>query len=87
MRFSAVDEIKIHFGFKNDAELADFLEKTRQTLSNWKTRNSFDAELLYSKCTPLNPAWLLIGDGTMLQKDSADVLPLKLLLIMAVSQS
>lgn len=69
-----LDEIKIHYGFKKDAELADFLEITRQTLFNWKSRNSFDAELLYSKCTELNPAWLLTGDGTMLQKDSADAI-------------
>ncbi len=67
-----LDEIKIHYGFKKDAELADFLEITRQTLSNWKSRNSFDAELIYSKCGEVNPAWLLTGDGPMLQKDSAD---------------
>tara|TARA_R100001369_G_scaffold69795_1_gene97452 strand:- start:298 stop:687 length:390 start_codon:yes stop_codon:yes gene_type:complete len=67
-----LDQIKAHYGFKRDAELADFLEITRQTLSNWKSRNSFDAELLYSKCTELNPAWLLTGDGSMLQKDSAN---------------
>lgn len=67
-----LDEIKIHYGFKRDAELADFLEITRQTLSNWKSRNSFDAELLYSKCPELSPAWLLTGKGPMLQKDSTD---------------
>jgi exonuclease VII small subunit len=67
-----LDQIKMHYGFKRDAELADFLEITRQTFSNWKSRNSFDAELLYSKCTELNPAWLLTGDGPMLQKDSAN---------------
>jgi len=67
-----LDQIKIHHEFKKDAELADFLEITRQTLFNWKSRNSFDAELLYSKCPELNPAWLLTGDGPMLQKDSAD---------------
>lgn len=67
-----LDQIKIQFEFKKDAELADFLEITRQTLFNWKSRNSFDAELLYSKCPDLNPAWLLTGDGPMLQKDSAD---------------
>lgn len=67
-----LDQIKSHFEFKKDAELADFLEITRQTLSNWKSRNSFDAELLYSKCPELNPAWILTGNGPMLQKDSAD---------------
>ena len=67
-----LDQIKRHYEFKKDAELADFLEITRQTLSNWKSRNSFDAELIYSKCGELNPAWLLTGDGPMLQKDSAE---------------
>jgi len=67
-----LDEIKSHYEFKKDAELADFLKITRQTLSNWKSRNTFDAELIYSKCSELNPAWLLTGDGSMLQKDSED---------------
>ncbi len=67
-----LDQIKMYYGFKRDAELADFLKITRQTLSNWKSRNSFDAELLYSKCSELNPAWLLTGDGPMLQKDSTN---------------
>jgi FtsZ-binding cell division protein ZapB len=67
-----LDQIKTHLEFKRDAELADFLDITRQTLSNWKSRNSFDAELIYSRCTDLNPAWLLTGEGSMLQKDSAD---------------
>ena len=67
-----LDQIKGHYEFKKDSELADFLEITRQTLSNWKSRNSFDAELIYSKCDDLNPAWLLTGDGPMLQRDSAD---------------
>jgi FtsZ-binding cell division protein ZapB len=67
-----LDQIKTHLEFKRDAELADFLDITRQTLSNWKSRNSFDAELLYSRCSELNPAWLLTGEGSMLQKDSTD---------------
>jgi exonuclease VII small subunit len=67
-----LDQIKSHYEFKKDAELADFLNITRQTFSNWKSRNSFDAELIYSKCRGLNPAWLLTGDGPMLQKDSAE---------------
>jgi FtsZ-binding cell division protein ZapB len=67
-----LDQIKTHLEFKRDAELADFLDITRQTLSNWKSRNSFDAELIYSRCTDLNPAWLLTGEGSMLQKDSTD---------------
>lgn len=67
-----LDQIKNHLEFQKDSELADYLEITRQTLSNWKSRNSFDAELIYSKCGEINPAWLLTGDGPMLQKDSAD---------------
>lgn len=60
-----LDRIKEFYGFQTDVDFARYLGITPQVLSNWKSRNSFDAELLYGKCPELNPSWLLRGDGPM----------------------
>ena len=52
-----------------NADFARFLGISSQAVSNWYTRNTFDAELLYTKCDFINPAWLLTGKGSMLKDD------------------
>jgi phage repressor protein C with HTH and peptisase S24 domain len=64
--------IKEHLGFNKDTEFAKFLEIRPNTLSNWNTRGTFDAELLYTKCDFLNPSWLLTGKGPMLLEKKED---------------
>tara|TARA_R100001530_G_scaffold136239_1_gene115964 strand:- start:2025 stop:2444 length:420 start_codon:yes stop_codon:yes gene_type:complete len=61
-----LDRIKDYYSFKTDVGFAKFLGITPQVLSNWKGRNSFDAELLYNKCPALNPSWLLCGKEPMI---------------------
>ncbi len=61
-----LDRIKDHYSFQTDVDFAKFLGITPQTFSNWKSRNSFDAELLYNKCPELNPSWLLCGKEPMI---------------------
>lgn len=61
-----LDRIKDYYSFKTDVDFAKFLGITPQVLSNWKGRNSFDAELLYNKCPELNPSWLLCGKEPMI---------------------
>ena len=56
--------------FKSDAEFARFLDITPQNLSKWKQRNTYDTELIYTKCPELNPEWLLTGQGSMLKVDA-----------------
>lgn len=60
-----LDEIKAFYDFPTDADFAKHLGITPQVLSNWRNRNSFDAELLYKKCPDLNPSWLLCGEVPM----------------------
>lgn len=60
-----LDEIKAFYNFQTDADFAKHLGITPQVLSNWRNRNSFDAELLYNKCPALNPSWLLCGEKPM----------------------
>lgn len=61
-----LDRIKDYYSFQTDVVFAKFLGITPQALSNWKNRNSFDAELLYNKCPELNPSWLLCGKEPMI---------------------
>lgn len=58
-----LNKIKDNYGFDNDADFADFLAISKQTLSNWKARNTFDIELLYTKCVDINPDFLFTGTG------------------------
>jgi ribosomal protein S8E len=64
-----INKIKERYKFKSDTEFARHLDITPQVLSNWKTRNTFDPSLVYTKCLDINPEWLLTGKGEMLRKD------------------
>jgi len=66
-----LDRIKEHYNFKKDSAFAEFLGIKPQVLSNWKSRNSFDAELVYSKCPEINPSWLLCGKEPMINHSTA----------------
>lgn len=63
-----LNKIREYKNFKSDADFARFLEIPAQNLSKWKARNTFDIEILYTKCTELNPEWLLTGEGNMLKE-------------------
>ena len=67
-----------------NADFARFLGISSQAVSNWYSRNTFDAELLYTKCGFVNPGWLLTGHGSMLKSgevpligDKEAILPAK----------
>lgn len=64
-----LNKIQEHYNFKKDAQFAEYLGIPAQNLSKWKLRNTFDAELIYTKCTQINPEWLLTGHGYMLKSD------------------
>lgn len=65
-----IREIKLHLGFKNDTELADFLGIKQNTLSTWKSRNTMDYDLVISKCDFIDANWLLTGEGEMLKSEN-----------------
>ncbi|NDW10484.1 S24 family peptidase [Dysgonomonas sp. 520] len=62
-------EIKKHYNFSTDAEFARFLEVKPQVLSNWYARNTFDYDILYTKCVDVNPGWFFSGEGEMLKNN------------------
>jgi repressor LexA len=63
----ALNKIQEHYGFDKDAHFAEFLGIPAQNLSKWKSRKTFDIETVYTKCTEINPEWLLTGEGEMLK--------------------
>ncbi|MFE3849122.1 helix-turn-helix domain-containing protein [Flavobacterium sp. LB3P45] len=58
-----------YYGLNKDIDFASLLGISSQVLSNWKKRNTFDAELIYTKCLNINPEWLLTGNGDMFKKN------------------
>lgn len=58
-----------HYSGGNKAKFAQLLGVSAPNISMWLTRESFDCELLFSKCEGISPAWLLSGEGPMLEKD------------------
>ena len=65
-----LDEIKKYLNMHKNSDFARFLGISSQAVSNWYTRNTFDSELLYTKCDFINPDWLLTGRGSMLKSES-----------------
>lgn len=72
-----INKIIEYYKFDSNAAFARFLGIKPQVLSNWKARNTFDIELLSSKCLDINPDWLLQGKGaikrSVLEKEKPNV--------------
>lgn len=62
-----------HYCDGNKSKFAAKVGVSPQNLSQWLSRGTFDAHLLYTNCEGLNPAWLITGQGDMLtEKPSAE---------------
>lgn len=53
----------------NKSQFANMLGVSAQTISAWVARKTFDAELIYAKCSDISAKWLLTGQGNMLRSD------------------
>ncbi len=61
-----LDRAKVALNVTSDMQLAELLGVNKSTLSNWKSRNSIDYGVLFSKCKHINYNWLINGEGDML---------------------
>ena len=68
-----VEALIAHFTNGNKAQFAKVLGVSPQTISAWTTRNTFDSELIYTKCRGVSSSWLLTGEGDMLKSGSPSV--------------
>lgn len=62
-----------HYSNGNKAQFASLLGITPQGLSTWIKRESFDIELVFSKCEGVSAQWLLTGEGEMIKDDKREV--------------
>lgn len=53
----------------NKTAFAKKLGISPQTINSWIIRNSYNVDLIYSKCNEVSSDWLLTGNGNMLRDD------------------
>jgi hypothetical protein len=58
-----LERIKKAYNIDTDRALADFLGVKQNTIATWKRRNSYNLELILSKCDSLSADWLIYGEG------------------------
>ena len=56
-----------HYSNGNKTQFASRLGVSPQGVSTWLKRNTFDSELIFSKCENVSAQWLLTGKGSMLK--------------------
>lgn len=63
-----------HYSDGNQARFAEKIGVPAQNVNAWLRRNTFDAELIFTKCEGVSAEWLLsCGEGYMLSKDKQNV--------------
>lgn len=76
-RKAILDAIRMHYNYTKKADFARFLGIPTTTLSTWYTRNTFDYDILYSKCEGISPEYLMNGTGDMFKSDTNGVSVMK----------
>ncbi|MDD7039553.1 MULTISPECIES: helix-turn-helix domain-containing protein [Alistipes] len=61
-----VNALISYFSNGNKTAFASKLGLKPQSINNWIARNTFDADLIFSKCDGISAEWLLTGKGDML---------------------
>ena len=67
-----LERLIAHFCNGNKAQFAFLLGVRPQTINTWIGRNTFDAELIYSKCEIISGDWLLNGGQGEMLRSSID---------------
>lgn len=67
-----VNALISYFSNGNKTAFASKLGLRPQSINNWIARNTFDADLIFSKCDGISAEWLLTGEGDMLVSESED---------------
>lgn len=64
-----LEQLVNHYTEGNKSKFASKLGVKPQTINTWIARNTFDSELIYSKCEGISGDWLLSGEGEMIKSD------------------
>lgn len=68
---SMLNQLVQYYGQGKKNQFANRLGVRPQTINTWLSRNTFDTELIYSKCDGISADWLLTGQGNMLKSEEA----------------
>lgn len=68
-RAQMLEKIIDHFGFKSQAEFARHIGISPQNINSWRTRGTYNVELLAVRFPELSGDWLLTGEGPMLKAE------------------
>lgn len=69
-----LEEMILYYTKGNKSLFSRKLGIKPQTINTWLNRNTFDAELIYSKCESISGDWLLSGVGEMIKStDSQNI--------------
>lgn len=63
-----LENIIRHYSNGNKSQFAKLLGVKSQTINTWLSRNTYDIELIYSKCEDINAEWLISGTGSMIKE-------------------
>ncbi len=63
-----LEQLIEYYNNGNKSQFSKRLGITPQGISTWLVRNTFDSELIFSKCENVNAEWLLTGEGSMLKE-------------------
>jgi len=69
-----IEAIVSHYTEGNKAKFASLLGVSAQTVSAWVARSTFDAELIYAKCSDISASWLLTGEGSMFRDERVQIM-------------
>lgn len=58
---AVLDRIKDYYSLERKVDLANFLDISSNTLSNWYTRGTLDLDVIYTKCEGIDFNWLFTG--------------------------
>lgn len=61
---AVLDRIKDFYSLEKRADLARFLGIAPNTLTNWYMRDTFDLDIIYTKCVDIDYNWLFSGEKT-----------------------
>ena len=66
-----IRELMQEKGIKKEIDFANELGISKQLLSKWKSRNTYDVDKIVDKFPEVSKVWLLTGEGEMLKSESA----------------
>ena len=68
-----LNKLKKYFNLKNDKEFAKFLDIKQNTFLAWKSRKSFDYDVILTKCNTLDSLLILTNKEELLKQDSKPI--------------